>query len=332
MRLSRHRSGFTLIELLVVIAIIGVLIALLLPAVQSAREAARRAQCVNNLKQIGIALHNYHDTVGAFPWGQGPLGCNDWNHITFMLPYMEQVQVFNAINFTWSWGCTGHPANTTATFTRLNTVLCPSDESRLTWPAGPNSYHANAGSTPVLYSWNTARPNGPFGAVPEMKVIRMADIRDGTSNTAFHSERVMGIGTGNNQMIDSTTPTATIARVASADRMDVPGPYWELCRASDPRLPGITLGSGRPVGSHWHMGNPQSSRYNHVMAPNTWSCTDAGGNNGNGAQTASSRHPGIVNVLFGDGTVRAVKNTVNIEVWWAIGTRNGGEVVSADQF
>src|SRR6187200_1821037 len=92
------RRGFTLIELLVVIAIIAVLIALLLPAVQAAREAARRAQCVNNLKQIGIAMHNYHDATGALPFGHGPFGWNDWNAQTFLLPFLEQTPVYNAIN------------------------------------------------------------------------------------------------------------------------------------------------------------------------------------------------------------------------------------------
>src|SRR5262245_41796200 len=100
-------SGFTLIELLVVIAIIAVLIALLLPAVQMAREAARRTQCRNNLKQLGLAMHNYHDTCQVLPWGHGPLNWNDWSAFVFMLPYLEQSPIYNAINFDRRPPCTG---------------------------------------------------------------------------------------------------------------------------------------------------------------------------------------------------------------------------------
>src|SRR5579864_4324549 len=100
MRRWTKRAGFTLIELLVVIAIIAVLIALLLPAVQSAREAARRAQCVNNLKQIGIAMHNYHDAFGSLPYGHGPFGWNDWNAHTYLLPFLEQRPIYDSINFS----------------------------------------------------------------------------------------------------------------------------------------------------------------------------------------------------------------------------------------
>src|SRR3954451_22319744 len=119
-RQGRARAAFTLVELLVVIAIIGVLVALLLPAVQAAREAARRSQCVNNLKQFGIALHNYHDTTGCLPWGHGPLSCNDWGYIPLSLPFMEQTAMYNALNFARKDGvngfaCQGDVINTTVT-------------------------------------------------------------------------------------------------------------------------------------------------------------------------------------------------------------------------
>jgi type II secretory pathway pseudopilin PulG len=148
---------------LVVIAIIAVLIALLLPAVQAAREAARRAQCVNNLKQIGLALHNYEQAISMLPWGLGPNNWNDWGAIPLILPYMEQVALFNAINFTdtgnaihtGNTGSTSLPfatgtgfQNTTVFLTKVNNLLCPSDPDRLTSIFGHNNYGGNAGSTP----------------------------------------------------------------------------------------------------------------------------------------------------------------------------------------
>ena len=139
MKTSRPRLGFTLIELLVVIAIIAVLIALLLPAVQAAREAARRIQCTNNLKQIGLALHNYHQAIGTFPlanatgWSAGQFGTGlttwgTWSGQAMMLPYLEQNTIYNACNFSWNcWYGTGEYINSTAFHTKINSFLCPSD-------------------------------------------------------------------------------------------------------------------------------------------------------------------------------------------------------------
>jgi len=338
-RLDNARDGFTLIELLVVIAIIAVLIALLLPAVQAAREAARRAQCVNNMKQLGLGLHNYHGTVGVLPWGQGPLGCNDWNYLALMLPHLEQQALYNSLNFGRQadgingFACTGHAFNTTGTRTQLSFAVCPSDSGdRLTSPDGRLSYYGNSGSTPVFFTTTSnGLPNGLFASVPESPAISFSSITDGTSNTAALSERVMGTGLYDQRVtIDYGTPTATFSSIGTVEPMTSPEPFRDAClQNGDPRKPGVAPGTGRATGAVWHMGNGNSGRYNHVMAPNTWSCVETGGNS-NGAMTASSRHSGVVNVVMADGSVRAVKNTVAINVWGAIGSRNGGEVVSSD--
>jgi prepilin-type N-terminal cleavage/methylation domain-containing protein/prepilin-type processing-associated H-X9-DG protein len=336
---SRPRAGFTLIELLVVIAIIGVLIALLLPAVQSAREAARRAQCVNNVKQLALALHNYHDTVGAFPWGQGPLNCNDWNYLALMLPHIEQVNLFNALNFdrlnaTNGFACTGNAINTTVTRASISSVICPSDSDEgLTSPDGRLSYYGNTGSTPVQFNTTDNQlPNGLFASVPESPPIRISAIRDGTSNTAAISERNMGIGQYDQRPFrDFSSPPTNYSSIGAVEPF-TPQAFRLACmERGDPRQPGVELACCRPVGAVWHMGNPNSGRYNHVMTPNTWACMEIGGNS-NGATPPSSRHPGAVMVGMADGSVRAVKDTISPEVWWAIGSRAGGEVVSADQF
>jgi prepilin-type N-terminal cleavage/methylation domain-containing protein len=347
----RLRSGFTLIELLVVIAIIGVLIALLLPAVQAAREAARRAQCINNLKQIGISMHNYHDVFDALPFGHGPFGWNDWNAHTFLLPFLEQTNVYNSVNFSngISGAAPNNPQNLTIQRVQMNVLLCPSDALRLTSPYGHTNYTANDGSNPQFFG---SQFSGMFGWVvnsnPEASLdnkqnlgrtgtsIRFRDVTDGLSMTAAFSEKVKGIGNSNQGQRDPLKPTANIFQVnftpSAANPDTIPQPYYNLCIAINPNT--RALPTTEAMGNHWWSGHPYAGRYNHVMLPNTWSCLYPinGLTNGNGAVPPSSRHPGIVNVLFGDGTVRPIKSTVSTTIWWALGTRAGGEAVSADSF
>ncbi len=348
MSLSSTRRGFTLIELLVVIAIIAVLIALLLPAVQAAREAARRAQCVNNLKQIGLALHNYHDAVGAFPWDHGPNGWNEWSSLAMLLPYLEQSPVYNAINFA-NTGNAANPTtpdqggpgtNTTVTQTKLNVFICPSDLDRLTNPDGHNNYTINIGSdglTPEIVT--------PFGGIGVSEYatggpnfITIASVVDGTSNTAAYSEVVKGIGTSNT--LDNLSPTSTITG-GPVTFVGTPQGDYQICLTLGQATTQAQVSGDYATGMYWHSSQRAFGRYRHVMPPNTWSCqpytspvVDPGGagHRDFGPLTASSRHSGVVNVLFADGSTRAIKNAISPPVWWALGTRAAGEVISADQY
>src|SRR6185437_10825049 len=188
MRPSRRPSGFTLIELLVVIAIIAVLIALLLPAVQAAREAARRSQCVNNLKQLGLGLHNYQSSIGSLPNGHYGTGWNDWSCLVMLMPYIEQGTLFNTINFanTGSAAAPGYLPNNTAFLAKINVLLCPSDPDRLTNQYGHQNYCGNAGSAPEAFFDNNLHgaANGLFFSTNNnLFPVGFRDISDGLGGT-----------------------------------------------------------------------------------------------------------------------------------------------------
>ena len=348
------RRGFTLIELLVVIAIIAVLIALLLPAVQAAREAARRSQCVNNLKQLGIAIHNYHDTAGCIPMASFDqnYGWQQWSPNSMLLPYMEQTPLYNSINFTNIGGCSsGSVQNQTSQKIQVATFLCPSDLDRLTNVQGHNNYCANTGGRPYRYSSNPSGPfiasNRPLTGVPVSgvpKPLTFAGILDGTSNTAAYSEKVKGIGNGSllprdnpPKNFDPTTPSSNVYDITAPADFDTSAQgTYAACKSVLPSA--ATQGTWGYSGGFWHSTLNGNTVYNHVMPPNNLTCAfpkldpgDTGDrNHPQGALTATSRHPGVVNTLFLDGTVRAIKNTVNYITWWAVGTHAGSEVVSAD--
>jgi prepilin-type N-terminal cleavage/methylation domain-containing protein/prepilin-type processing-associated H-X9-DG protein len=342
---STARAGFTLIELLVVIAIIAVLIALLLPAVQAAREAARRAQCVNNLKQLGIAMHNYHDVTSGLPWGHGYLGWNDWSAFVLMLPYLEQGNLYNAINFA-NTGVAANPStpangsNGTVMVTSINVLNCPSDTDRLQNGFGHVNYCGNAGNCPNCFFGNNGEvgaANGLFFSVANgTKTIGFRDVIDGLSNTAAFSEKVKGQtigGTTDSFLYDPLIPSSAEVMVnppgAGADL--TPNPFYTTCSASAPTKNATLAGGGIALGAYWFDGHPECGMYNHIMQPNSWNCSD-GNVNDIGAFTVSSRHSGGVNVLFGDGSVRFVKGTVAPQTWWALGTRAGNEVLGSDSY
>jgi prepilin-type N-terminal cleavage/methylation domain-containing protein/prepilin-type processing-associated H-X9-DG protein len=356
----RKRRGFTLIELLVVIAIIAVLIALLLPAVQSAREAARRAQCVNNLKQLGLAMHNYHSSINSLPWGDGPWWI-EWSAHTLLLPYIEQGPIYNAINFSNGFFLPGspsfvlnYPVNTTAVYSVINGFNCPSDTDRLTDPNGHNNYMANSGSAPNCdYGGIAGTPAwsepaaGPFifsdsgifsGLTFGGSSINIAAITDGTSNTAAFSERVKAIGnnfTGTSAPFDPGTPTASLATppAVPTNVENTAQPYYQVCIVTPPvpvngNQDAANFMDDNISGAMWVSGQPALTRYIHVMPPNTWSCRSGL----QIAHVANSRHPGGVNVAFCDGSVKFIKASIGLPTWWALGSRCGGEVISSDQY
>jgi prepilin-type N-terminal cleavage/methylation domain-containing protein/prepilin-type processing-associated H-X9-DG protein len=334
---GRRSPGFTLIELLVVVAIIGTLVALLLPAVQAAREAARRAQCANNLKQIGLALHGYHASWDGFPVGflyafQGaapdssPLQYR-WSPLAQMAPHVEQANLFHALNFDfpiatkpagnaslfWPY-C---PANTTAMATRVALFLCPSDGAPA--PAddsGPCNYAFCSGDG--ANGGDATGANGAFILGPPQSA---ATLTDGTSQTVAASEQLLGIAGPYSQTTPLPVPSPwarAMARVAS-------GPL------TDPACAAAGSGWLLNKGAAWWDGNYLNTLYSHYLTPDA-DRPDCITYHNPGWKAARSLHPGGVNALLCDGHVQFVKGSVDPRVWRAASTRAGGEIVPSGSF
>jgi prepilin-type N-terminal cleavage/methylation domain-containing protein len=374
-----RKPGFTLIELLVVIAIIAVLIALLLPAVQSAREAARRAQCTNNLKQLALACLNYEGTNGVFPLQSmiASTSAQDtsqtgWS-ISWIVPilqYTEQSPLYNSYNFMcdpMQASTTGNGwANTTVAVTKLGLLSCPSEslESQLRLVSGTSLYYGTTnyvgcygGPGPVWPGSGTIVPSSnhwmnsvsypvSFGFAP----VRIASVTDGTSNTGLISERLLGTSTDLYFLRNS--PNAKRGEWHSPVSASYPSnlatlaSYVQGCNA----IPGTTENRyGGVAGQMWVAAFPiyqATNSYTHFGPPNQIACTNPGEPTYEGSFSDSnlyyvgplgsapptSNHPGGVVEAFADGSVHFIKDSVNPQSWWGLGTRNGSEVISSDSY
>jgi prepilin-type N-terminal cleavage/methylation domain-containing protein/prepilin-type processing-associated H-X9-DG protein len=338
------RRGFTLIELLVVIAIIAVLIALLLPAVQSAREAARRAQCVNNLKQIGIALHNYHDIHGSFPpgaistlsFGDVMIPTGSWltGWQIFILPQMEQLALWNAMNWNYSGG---HPTNyATVHLAVVDSYLCPTDDSKRVFterwvgdsftpfngpprPGGPMNYVGNWGDVPVgsifdVFSGVANDPSSFWGCNNRFRGLlgdcslgatrSITNCQDGTSNTFLVGENSPNLNGGLTLTMGWTAYATTV----------IPLNWWTNLK--DNEVDPATGEVCAPTFTVYVLTTGYARCYR------SWTYTTA----------FKSWHPGGANFCFADGSVRFIKQTINPRTYNALGTAAGGEVISADAF
>jgi prepilin-type N-terminal cleavage/methylation domain-containing protein/prepilin-type processing-associated H-X9-DG protein len=334
-----RRRGFTLIELLVVIAIIGVLVALLMPAVQSAREAARRSQCLNNLKQIGIAIASYETERKVLPLGAsmyGPSdaksGCTDgsihgprqWGLMVYILPQMEQRNVYNSLNFTFSAGGTFGTANaslinSTALSTIVASYVCPSDQPMVPQVGtAQTSYFPSAGTWNILYyragpdCWQQPQGNGPFDS---SQSYRVQQVTDGVSQTIY-------VGESSRYLHDPDPNFNQWGRVyvfnssfgGSTTRPQ--GFGFEVPRLNAPLMPndGASLPPANPPQDYkaWTQNIPLYKEF--------------------GQWGYRSMHPGGAQFLFGDGSVRFLKSSINPTIYQSLGTRAGKEIVSADAY
>lgn len=313
---SPSRLAFTLIELLVVIAIIAVLIALLLPAVQQAREAARRTQCKNNMKQFGLALHNYHDTYNVFPLGSG--GARFSPHAA-ILPYIDQAPLYNQINFNVT---PNHANNTTVRNTNVPAFRCASDVDMMPAVAGGrNNYWTNIG-TAVINGLPGVNPGDTnYGMPPQNGVMvtgtatGIRDVIDGTSNTVMASEKRTGDGSNG-----ISTPATDDFRPGTYP--NTPDEARQQCLAID--VTNLAMQGVSNVGAPWLGSGNDETYYMHILGPNERTCRFPPSRM---AGTANSLHVGGVHALLTDGSIRFVSSNIDLGVWRALGTRAQGEVV-----
>jgi prepilin-type N-terminal cleavage/methylation domain-containing protein/prepilin-type processing-associated H-X9-DG protein len=364
---TKTRRGFTLIELLVVIAIIAVLIALLLPAVQAAREAGRRAQCVNNLKQIGLAMHNYHTGIGTFPMGGTvaqihyygktyPVSWGTWSAHALMLSYLEQSPLYNGANFSWAVGAsTAWKINSTVSQTNLSMFLCPSDGlspiGPLTQGSGVNNNYMGSVGTSTNYSSTTSStgvtPQDTTGVFTEGgRSYGLQSITDGSSNTIAFSEALVGDLTIE-QIRWRDGPVNAVGYAGGGPFYDANANYTavladlQTCQTAFANpAPNDNQGDNNIKGFRWAQDNGGMTLINTIVPPTssqyTFGYCGLGSANNNATdqayQNANSNHPGGANFLFADGNVHFLKSSIGVKTYWALGTKAGGEIVSSDSY
>lgn len=324
---SGHPTGFTLIELLVSISIIGLLVALLLPAVQSTREAARQATCKNHLHQIGVANDSFL-SGGGDQRQKSPQGyLFDWGKHVELLPFLDQAALFNQLDLSTPPGVVGgnqvpsNPANQALMETIIPVYLCPNESIG----AARVNYRVSMGTSPGRFSTSTSTP----GAGPEQPpgyagffVVRVENDRrkliDGASQTAAFAEKLAG---DHDPAVRTAWRDGLEAVIPGGTPLLFPNQFVDLCSAPLP-LSGANFSYG---GNTWLISDESQTLYNHVLTPNS-RIPDCG-DGGHGPKTARSLHPGGVNVLFADGSVHFIANGIEMGIWRALGSINGGETV-----
>jgi prepilin-type N-terminal cleavage/methylation domain-containing protein/prepilin-type processing-associated H-X9-DG protein len=317
---GRRVRGFTLIELLVVIAIIAVLISLLLPAVQQAREAARRSQCKNNLKQIGLAIQNYESSHTVFPPGRLNFPMVFSAHAQ-LLPYLDAGNVRNQIDFntapTFCNPCATLTANDIVSRTIVPIFLCPSDFGKVPGsPFAPTSYVGTVGSG---VGASSSIKTGD-GVIYSGSDIGFKAVLDGMSNTVAFSESTVGGGT------NPSSPSGGPPQDSAREVLELTGATVTTDASCVPGSGGNWSGMR---GAKWMNGHYGDTLYNHYYRPNSTQF-DCGNASHNFAQTAArSNHNGGVHLLLCDGSVRFANDNIDLKTWRALATRYGKEVLTA---